>query len=174
VGSGRGLLPVDGQEQAVRGLDRRQVGALKRLCRLLPLDRVNWALTGSAGHALQGVPVEVHDIDVQTDKVGAYAVAAALADDAVEPVRFIESGVMKSHLGRFRLDGVLIEVMGAVQTRTPGSEWLPTMNPADHRLLVPLGDEGLQVPVLSLGYEAEAYDRIGRRARAQLLRQHLP
>lgn len=157
----------------MHGLDRRQLEAVKQLCRLLPLGRVNWALTGSAGHALQGVPVEVHDIDVQTDEPGAYAVAAALAEDALEPVRIIESEAMRSHLGRFRLHGVVVEVMGAVQTRTAGRDWLPPMNPADHRVLVLLGDEELEVPVLSLHYEAEAYDRIGRAARAQLLRRHL-
>ncbi len=134
---------------------------------------MNWALTGSAGHALQGVPVEVHDIDVQTDESGAYAVAAALADDVVEPVRIVESGMMRSHFGRFRLHRVVVEVMGAVQTRTPGSEWLAPTDPSDHRILVPLGDQGPQVPVLSLRYEADAYDRIGRGARARLLRQHL-
>jgi hypothetical protein len=159
--------------QPLGGLDRRQLGAVVQLCRLFPLDRVSWALTGSAGHALQGVPVEVHDIDVQTDEPGAYAVASVLAVDTLEPVRIVESDVMKSHLGRFRLHGVVVEVMGAVQTRTTGSEWLPPTNPADHRVLVPLGDEGVQVPVLSLRYEAEAYDRLGRAARVQLLRRHL-
>lgn len=159
--------------QAARGLNGRQLGAVKQLCRLLPLDRVNWALTGSAGHALQGVSLEVHDIDVQTDEPGAYAVAATLAEDTLEPVRLIDSGVMKSHFGRFRLHGVVVEVMGAVQTRTSAGEWLSPTNPADHRVLVALGNEGLQVPVLSLRYEAEAYDRIGRTAKAQLLRQHL-
>jgi len=28
---------------------------------------VNWAVTGSLGFALQGVPVEPHHIDIQTD-----------------------------------------------------------------------------------------------------------
>ena len=37
-------------------------------------SEVNWAFTGSHGLCLQGVPVQVHDIDVQTDQAGAYQV----------------------------------------------------------------------------------------------------
>lgn len=35
---------------------------------------VKWAVTGSLGFALQGVPVEPNDIDIQTDKRGAYEI----------------------------------------------------------------------------------------------------
>ena len=43
---------------------------------ILVLDRLSsvvypWALTGSLSHALQGVDLAIHDIDIQTDRDGA-------------------------------------------------------------------------------------------------------
>ena len=45
---------------------------------LAPFD-ILWALTGSAGFALQGMKLPVKDIDLQTDKAGAYATEEVLA-----------------------------------------------------------------------------------------------
>ena len=151
-------------------LEPHQRAVLEQLCLLLPLGRVNWALTGSAAHALQGVPVEVHDLDVQTDEGGAYAVGATLADFVLEPVALVESGAMRSHFGRFLSQGVIVEVMGAIQTRAPGDDWLPAIDPADHRVMVDVGGHHFQVPVLSFSYEAEAYERMGRSTRSRLCR----
>jgi len=41
--------------------------------------------------ALQGVPIPVHDIDIQTDKDGAYEIERCFAEYVVEPVRYSES-----------------------------------------------------------------------------------
>ena len=40
---------------------------------------VLWVVTGSLGMALQGMPVTVHDIDLQTDAAGAYKIAHIFA-----------------------------------------------------------------------------------------------
>jgi hypothetical protein len=52
--------------------------AVERLVANLPVDEVNWALTGSVAHRLQGADIECHDVDVQTDAPGAYDVATRL------------------------------------------------------------------------------------------------
>lgn len=48
------------------------VKVLHKLCNHLHSDDVVWVMTGSLGLALQGRDVEVHDIDIQTGKSGAY------------------------------------------------------------------------------------------------------
>jgi hypothetical protein len=141
------------------------------LCESLPLDTVNWALTGSAGHSLQGVPISVHDVDVQTDEPGAWVVADRLVAHVVEPLKRTESAVIRSLFGRFDVGGVIVEVMGAVQKRQRDGSWGAPTDPSRHRRLVQL--DGLQVPVLSLEYEAAAYAQLGRHERATLLRNWL-
>lgn len=45
-----------------------------------------WALTGSASFALQGLPLMPHDIDVQTDDRGAYAIERLFSEYVARPV----------------------------------------------------------------------------------------
>ena len=52
---------------------------LERIADRLHASPVAWAVTGSLGMALQGVPVTVHDIDIQTDEKGVYEIERQLA-----------------------------------------------------------------------------------------------
>jgi hypothetical protein len=144
--------------------------ALRELCGLLPLGEVNWALTGSAGHRLQGVDVPVHDIDVQTDEASAHTAARALDAHTVQPLAVRESQLMWSLFGIFQVCEISIEVMGGIRKRLGADEpWGPATDPAEHRCLV--NYQGLIIPVLSLAYEAVAYEQIGRPDRARALRE---
>ena len=58
--------------------------------------------------------------------------------------------------------------MGAAQKRTMNGPWTEPTNPSDHRVYVSTGS--VDVPVLSLRYEVDAYDAIGRPERARLRR----
>jgi hypothetical protein len=113
----------------------------------------------------------VHDIDVQTDGPSAWVVADRLVAYVVEPLWLAESAVIRSLFGRFDVGGVLVEVIGAVQKRQRDGSWGAPTDPSRHRRLVQL--DGLQVPVLSLEYEASAYALLGRHERATLLRSWL-
>lgn len=52
---------------------------LRQLHMALHGQKILWAITGSTGFALRGLPFTPQDIDLQTDKDGAYALEAALA-----------------------------------------------------------------------------------------------
>ena len=60
--------------------------------------------------------------------------------------------------------------MGAVQKRRSDGAWEPPVDVTEHRRFVDL--DGRSVPVLSLQYEAAAYERLGRQERAALLSEH--
>jgi hypothetical protein len=130
---------------------------------------VNWAVTGSLGHALQGVPVEPQDIDLQTDAAGAYAIMDCLSEYIHKPVRFLVSENIRSHLGSFRIKGVRVEVMGAVEKRLADGKWTPPPDLDQVRQFVRFA--GIHIPVLKLAYEAEAYEMLGRPERAMLIRR---
>jgi len=143
--------------------------ALRVLCERLPPAAVNWALTGSLGHRLQGVDVPVHDIDVQTDAGGAAKAADLLPEYVVDRPRPRESERMSSIFSTLMIADVKVEIMGAVRKRDrPDAAWGPVTDPAEHRVMV--YRFGLAIPVLSLAYEATAYEMIGRHERAALLR----
>ena len=138
--------------------------------RLLDTD-VNWVVTGSLGFALQGVPVQPNDIDIQTDKTGAYAIERLFSDVVIRQVKFSATERIKSHFGALQIDGIEVEIMGNIQKRGADGVWEEIVDPARYRRMVEI--DGLLVPVLSLEYEYQAYLKFGRTERAKLLRRWL-
>ncbi|MEJ5201756.1 MAG: hypothetical protein WHV66_05935 [Anaerolineales bacterium] len=58
---------------------QHHIKALRVFCARLSNTNICWTITGSARFALQGVPVEVHDIDLQTNVPVAYRVQDVLS-----------------------------------------------------------------------------------------------
>lgn len=148
-------------------LDERYYDALRTLSTSLEESGPTWALTGSTSFALQGVPVTPNDIDVQTTEDGAYAIEDAFTDRTIDPVSFSESERIRSHFGALEVNGIRVEIMGGIRKRRPDGTWEPPVDIAAHREFADF--DGLSLPVLSLEYEATAYERLGRTERAALL-----
>ncbi|WP_048152042.1 nucleotidyltransferase domain-containing protein [Palaeococcus ferrophilus] len=149
---------------------QKHLEVLRRLYERLSQSDVTWAVTGSLGFALQGVPVEVHDIDIQTDGEGAYEIERLFSEFVVEPVRFKESERIRSHFGALMIDGVKVEIMGEVQKRV-NDEWEEPVDVKRYRRFVEV--EGMKIPVLDLEYEYRAYLKLGRMEKAEILRRFL-
>ena len=132
---------------------------------------VNWVVTGSLGFALQGVPVQPNDIDLQTDKAGAYEIESLFSNAVTRKVQFSATERIKSHFGALQIDGLEVEIMGESQKRGPDGVWEKIVDPARYRRVVEI--DGLLVPVLSLEYEYQAYLKFGRTERAKMLRRWL-
>lgn len=132
---------------------------------------VIWAVTGSLGFALQGVPAEPHDIDIQTDTQGAYEIERLLSEFVTEKVCFAQERSIRSHFGVFEIEGIRVEVMGDIQKRYSNGTW---STPPDLKKLIHyLAIDKMMVPVLSLEYECQAYRQLGRDDKADLLRRWL-
>jgi len=121
--------------------------------------------------ALQGMPVEVHDIDIQTDKDGAYEIERCFAEFVIEPVRYSETERIRSYLGMLEIDGIKVEIMGDIQKRLGNRSWEEPIKVERYRRWVEV--DGMRIPVLSLEYEYQAYLRLGRVKRAGILRSWL-
>ncbi|MBN1963246.1 MAG: hypothetical protein JW910_01280 [Anaerolineae bacterium] len=148
------------------------LGALRQLAEGLAASGVLWAVTGSLGMVLQGVPLKPHDVDVQTDAAGAYEIARRFAPNVVSPVCFSAAERIRSHFGALELDGVPVEIMGDVEKRQPGEEAWEAVDLARHVRHVTVAGVGT-IPVLELPYEVEAYRKLGRFERADLVQHWL-
>jgi len=142
----------------------------KIYARLHPTD-VNWAITGSLDFALQGVPVEPHDIDIQTDEAGAYEMERLFSEFVVRKVAISTSERIRSHFGALEIDGIQVEIMGDIQKRLPDGSWEGPVDLERHQRFVEVA--GMRVPVLSLEYEVQAYLTLGRVEKAEMLRKWL-
>jgi hypothetical protein len=130
-----------------------------------------WVLTGSLAFALQGMPLEIHDIDIQTDKDGAYKIAGIFPESVIKPVSFSSTDLIRSHFGRLLMDDVKVEIMGDVQTRLPDGNWRPP--PDLNHLKRYIEVNGFQIPILPLQHEYQAYVAMGRHERAKSLHDWL-
>lgn len=132
---------------------------------------VVWVVTGSLGMALQGMPVAVHDIDIQTNRSGAYEIEKRLAPYVTRKVTFSEAERIRSYFGSLTIDGIQVEIMGDIQKRLEDGSWEEPVDPARYRRFVER--EGMRIPVLSLEYEYRAYLRLGRREKAEKIQRWL-
>ncbi len=164
----RGLLENDmGQKVTVQPKIR---DALVEFVTRVGATDVPWAITGSLAHRLHGVPVEVHDIDVLTDKKGAYKIAALFTSELIGQVQFRSTEIVRSHLGKLNLRGVIVEIIGDMETRRPDGSWeTPTEIGRNLQLME---FDGMRIPLMSLRHESEAYERLGRTDRARLLHDY--
>jgi hypothetical protein len=132
---------------------------------------INWVITGSLSFVLQGVPIEPDDIDIQTDEAGAYEIERCFSEFVTKRVTFSSTKRIRSHFGELRIDGVKVEIMGDVQKRLEDGTW-------DHQVVLGcykrvIEVKGMQISVLSLEYEYQAYLKLGRIEKAEMLRKWL-
>ncbi len=152
-------------------IEARFLSVLRQIVLRLADSAATWAITGSLGLALQGIDVAVHDIDLQTDRTGALEFERRFADSVIRPVVFSPSERVRSYLGAIQIEEVTIEIIGDMQKRLGSSPWEDPVRVQEH--LVWLEREGMRIPVMSLEHELEAYLQMGRRAKAQMIRDYL-
>jgi hypothetical protein len=153
----------------MNSVDSTYLDVLRKIYTQLKDTNVNWVVTGSLSFALQGIPVTPHDIDIQTDQAGAYEIERCFSEYAVRNVVFSSTGKIRSHLGALLIDGIEVELMGDIQKRLEGGSWEESVDLERHKRIVEV--EGMYIPFLSLEYEYQAYLKMGRLERAQMLKE---
>ncbi|HEX6484549.1 MAG TPA: hypothetical protein VF043_37365 [Ktedonobacteraceae bacterium] len=143
--------------------------AMRRIYKSLQNRPVNWVVTGSFSFALQGVPVTPGDIDLQTDLAGALTIEQLLSKYVVQKVKFSSNEKMRSHFGELSINGVKVEMMGDVQKRNEDGSWEKPVDLERYKQFVEF--RGMTIPVLALEYEYEAYMKLGRFERAEMLKE---
>ena len=152
-------------------IDQRYLEVLRKLYAGLADSDVNWVVTGSLALALQGVPVQVHDIDIQTDADGAYEIERLFSEFISRKVSFSTAERIRSHYGALMMDGIEVEIMGDIQKRMPDGSWEEPVDIDRHKTFVEV--DGMQVPVLTLEYEYQAYRHLGRADKVEILKRWL-
>ena len=121
--------------------------------------------------ALQGMDMDIHDIDIQTDKDGAYEIENHFSEYVIKPVHYSASERIRSHFGALEMDGIKIEIMGDLQKRLDNQTWEEPVKVEEHKCWAEIYE--MHIPVLSLEYEYQAYLKLGRIEKAEMLREWL-
>lgn len=129
---------------------------------------VQLMLTGGAGLAAQGMPVAVRDLDLLTDRAGAYRLSELWNAFAIQPVQYSENPPYRSHFGRFLFDGIGVDLMAELEWRTE-DHWQPITSATSQTVTV----AGVEILVPWAEEEFLAYIRRGRLERAAAILPHL-
>lgn len=150
-------------------IEPRILTALEMIHAVLDGAPVLWTITGSLGMALQGLPVSVRDIDLQTDAPGADAIVTALGEFVRQPLMLRETERMRSIYALLEIEGVEVEIIGDIQRREAGADWEPPVDLKRVRRWAHYDE--MMLPVLSIAYEAGAYRRMERAQKADMLQK---
>lgn len=132
---------------------------------------IQWAVTGSLGMVLHGMQMEIHDIDLQTDKEGAFEIERRMVNSLVKIVHFRASERIRSYFGVFEINNIKIEAMGDMQHLSTDQTWGKPVAIETCRDWVDLAD--MHIPVISLEHEVEAYQHYGRPEKAEKIKDFL-
>lgn len=137
-------------------LPEQHICALRDLSTRLIGMAPTWAVTGSVGLALQGMPVTPHDIDLVTTREGAHEILARCAGACVEPLHPVEVSGQVQWKARLLLCDVEVEVIVA------------DLPPADLRNATLAG---MSFKVFSLESEIRSYRLMGRSEKVALIEE---
>lgn len=151
-------------------LPQKHIKVLQKIYDRLNRTNINWVITGSTAFIIQGIPLKPNDIDIQTDKKGAYQIEECFKEFVIEKVCFSSNGKISSHFGRLEIDGIKVEIMGDIQKYVNGI-WEERVDLEKYKRYITLN--GMKLPVLDLEYEYNAYMKLGRIEKALLLKKYI-
>ena len=148
-------------------VDPRLLGILRMISLQLNENNVQWALVGSLGLAIRGISTESHDVDIITDKAGAYEMERLFSRFVTKRVALRTSERIRSHFGILEIDGVKVEIMGDFQIKLPDGSWESPPDLARYLQTVQVDD--MHVHVLSLEWEYQTSLKLGRGEKAEIV-----
>lgn len=123
------------------------------------LKGYQYAFRGTTSLVLQGLEMNVDDVDILSDKDSALACNSLLKDYLTEEIALKESNKFKSYFGKFNIQGVLVEVMGEWQIKDEKGNWgLPFSASERQKIIL----DGQEIYVTTLESELSAFAKMGR------------
>lgn len=135
------------------------------------LKGLRFAIRGTAGLVLQGLEMNVDDIDVLTDEETALACNDLLAEYLIEEVAFKESEKFKSYFGKFEIESVPVEIMGEWQIKDNKGIWSQPFN-ASERIKLDKGDKD-DIYVTAIEDELKMFALMGRWTAYQKIKKQI-
>lgn len=148
-------------------IDKGYIDVFRKIYSRLNDSTINWAVTGSFSFALQGIDLVPDDIDIQTDEKGVYSIENLFREYVTRKVKFSSTEKIRSHFGQLVLDEIKVEIMGNIQKRIEDGSWEDPVDLLRYKKFI--DSMGMKIPVLSIEYEYQAYLRLGRIDKADIL-----
>lgn len=151
-------------------LQEKHLIVLQKIYTKLNSININWVITGSTAFILQGIPLKPNDIDIQTNKEGAYQIQECFKEFITSKVRLSSNGKISSYFGCLEIDSIKVEIMGDIQ-KNVDDIWEDAIDLEKYKRYI--SQNGMKLPILDLQYEYNAYMKMGRIEKAALLKEYI-
>ncbi len=118
-----------------------------------------YAFRGTSSLVLHGLDMNVDDIDVLCDERAALSANKLLEEYLTHEVEWSESEKFKSFFGKFKVNGILVEVIGDWQIKDLKGDWSRVYDASEFE---ELNFEGEKVKVTPVNLELECFAKMGR------------
>ena len=120
-----------------------------------------YAFRGTASLVLQGIDMNVDDIDIVCDKDTALSANKSFSEHVKDKVVFSEADKYKSYLGSFVINNVDVEIYGDWQIKNKDGQWSEMYSASDDQR-VAIEIDGIEVFVTKIETELEMFAAMGR------------
>jgi predicted nucleotidyltransferase len=138
------------------------IKALKVIDQKLRDKKIKWVLVGSTSLALQGVKIRPKDIDILTNKKGAFKINKLLKEYEVEPVKLkwwkLKNQKILEYFGKFKIEGINVEILA---NRILGKKQKFLKRELFFRKFIKFN--GMKLSVAPLEEEVKVYSQLGRK-----------
>ncbi|MHA1912446.1 MAG: tetratricopeptide repeat protein [Candidatus Kariarchaeaceae archaeon] len=149
------------------------LNALQIISNKIKGKEIDWLLVGSLNLFLQGLPVEPKDIDISTDKDGAYAFGKILKEYELSAISFSSKEKIRSYFGTYEINGVKIDIMGDLETKDEEGNWSNEGLSINERVKIIHEEGDMSLPLATLDDELFGYQKIERPEKVDLIRAWL-
>jgi predicted nucleotidyltransferase len=150
-------------------LDVRYINVLKTLHSRLDEADIIWVIGGSLALVLEGLNITPRDIDLFTDKEGAYKIEELFAEFLVRNVSFSTKDNVRSHYGALNIDGIEVEIIGFIEFQNEDGTWYGGRKLEDVKRIFKL--DNIEIPLMKLESQLRGYKRIGRKSRIRMIEE---
>jgi len=130
-----------------------------------------YAFRGTVSLVLQGLEMNVDDIDIVCDKETALSCNKILSRFLIERVAFRESPKFRSYFGKFSVNNVPVEVMGEWEIKDGKGKWSEPFNASERKKLT-INDKDIFVTTIE--EELLMFAKMGRWTAYQKIKRQLP
>ena len=152
-------------------LDVKYLEILKTLYSRLNETDIIWVIGGSLALAFEGLDVKPRDIDLFTDKEGAYKIEKLFAEFLVRNVSFSIKDNIRSHYGALNIFGIEVEIIGFIEFKSEDGTWHGREKLEEVTKFFEI--ENMKIPLMKIESQLRGYTNIGRTDKIELIEKWL-
>jgi len=100
------------------------INVLNIINKKLKNKKIKWIIGGSTSLSLQGIKLKkISDIDIATDKKGAFKINEIFKEYEIKPVKFSKNRIISSYRGKLKIKNIEVDVMGELSEKI-GNRWV--------------------------------------------------